>query len=96
MLMAKKKIPRNQAGKSPQIFFSLLFGKCQPATEIIVGGRGGVFSRISELVLVARWEQEVRVAQRACRERSGGALAGFDQQPAHLRRLVSQAPSPGN
>lgn len=61
-----------------------------------VCGVGGVPSNILQLVLVARSEQEVRVARRARRERSGGAAAGFDQQPAHLRRLVSQAPSPGN
>lgn len=41
--------------------------------------------------LVVSGEQEVRVV---APER--GAVVGFDQQPAHLPQLVSQAASPGN
>lgn len=50
--------------------------------------------------LVVSREQEARVVCGAwvarCWERSSGAVVDFDQQPAHLPQLVSQATSPGN
>lgn len=50
--------------------------------------------------LVVSTEQEVRVVCEAwashCSKHSSGAVVGFDQQPAHLPQLVSQAASPGN
>ncbi|KAI4810773.1 hypothetical protein KUCAC02_013704 [Chaenocephalus aceratus] len=34
--------------------------------------------------------------ERVLLQRSSGAIVGFDQQPAHLPQLVSQAASPGS